>query len=109
MARIIYGVSGEGSGHSTRARVVLRHLVARGHAVRVASYDRGVKNLRDEFDVFEIQGIALIGGDNRVSKLATARHTLLTLRTGARKPRALKRELFDESRPELVLCDFEPQ
>ena len=41
MARIVYGVSGEGSGHSSRAREMAGHLVQRGHEVRMASYDRG--------------------------------------------------------------------
>ena len=35
MTRIVYGVSGEGSGHSSRARVVLEHLVREGHEVKV--------------------------------------------------------------------------
>ena len=42
MANILYGVNGEGAGHSTRAREVLSHLVAQGHAVHVASFDRGL-------------------------------------------------------------------
>ena len=53
MARIVYGVSGEGSGHSSRAREMLTHLVSAGHQVKVVSYDRGYRNLKDDFDVFE--------------------------------------------------------
>ncbi len=50
MAKIVYGVSGEGSGHSSRSREMAKHLVEKGHEVKIVSYDRGVKNLRDEFD-----------------------------------------------------------
>jgi UDP:flavonoid glycosyltransferase YjiC (YdhE family) len=59
MANILYGVNGEGSGHSARAKEVLRHLVRQGHAVQVASFDRGLQNLRDEFEVTEIYGLRL--------------------------------------------------
>src|SRR5687767_7766027 len=33
--RILYGVVGEGMGHATRSRVVLAHLLASGHEVKV--------------------------------------------------------------------------
>ena len=54
MANILYGVNGEGSGHSTRAKEVLTHLVSQGHTVHVASFDRGLQNLKNDFDVTEI-------------------------------------------------------
>lgn len=109
MARILYGLCGEGSGHATRARVVLRHLAARGHALRIASFDRGASDLRPEFEVFEIEGLRLSATDNRVSRLGTLRENLGRLKGGARRLRAFRRECFEAFRPELVLCDFEPQ
>jgi UDP:flavonoid glycosyltransferase YjiC (YdhE family) len=66
MANILYGVNGEGAGHSTRAREVLSHLVARGHAVHVASFDRGLQNLKGQFDVTEIYGFRFAYVNNRV-------------------------------------------
>ena len=47
MANILYGVNGEGSGHSTRAREVILHLERRGHVVHVVSFDRGLRNLSE--------------------------------------------------------------
>ena len=44
MANILYGVNGEGAGHSTRAKEVLSHLVSNGHTVHVATFDRGLQN-----------------------------------------------------------------
>jgi hypothetical protein len=49
MANILYGVNGEGAGHSTRAKEVIAHLQQRGHAVHVVSFDRGLANLRKDF------------------------------------------------------------
>jgi hypothetical protein len=46
MAKIVYGVSGEGPGHSSRAREMLTHLQQLGHIVKVVSYDRGYTYLK---------------------------------------------------------------
>ena len=56
MANIIYGVSGEGFGHSSRAREMLSHLVKSGHTVKVVSYDRGYRSLKEgQFVEFNIE------------------------------------------------------
>lgn len=57
MANILYGVNGEGAGHSTRAKEVISHLVKKGHNVHVVSFDRGLKNLGRDFEVTEIYGL----------------------------------------------------
>ena len=66
MANILYGVNGEGSGHSTRAREVIFHLIRRGHNVHVVSFDRGFKNLSSDFEVTEVYGLRLAYVNNRV-------------------------------------------
>ena len=71
MAKIIYGVSGEGSGHSSRARLIASHLIAKNHSVKIVSYDRGYRNLKDDFDCLEIVGLSIVSVDNEVSKLKT--------------------------------------
>ena len=65
MARIVYGVAGEGSGHSSRAREIAAHLLEQGHDLWLASYDRGYRNLRDDFRVLEIEGLCIASEDNR--------------------------------------------
>ncbi len=35
MAKVVYGISGEGSGHSSRAREMMVHLESRGHKIPV--------------------------------------------------------------------------
>jgi uncharacterized protein (TIGR00661 family) len=108
MAKIVYGVSGEGSGHSSRARVIAAHLLRSGHSVKVVSYDRGVRNLRDDFDVFEIEGLHISSRDNRVSKVRTLTENLRKLTQGHRKLTSLRREVFKAIRPDCVFTDFEP-
>ena len=108
MARIVYGVSGEGSGHSSRARVVAAHLEARGHRVTIVSYGRGYDNLKDRFDVFRTEGLHIATRDNEVSKRRTLMDNLQRLPQGHRKLNALKKHLFHDDPPMVVLTDFEP-
>ena len=107
MSRIIYGYSGEGSGHSSRTREMASALEAAGHEVRLASYDRGYRNLRDDFDVLEIEGLTISSEDNRVSLLSTIGENLKRLPHGARALGSL-RDLFRQFQPHVVVCDFEP-
>ena len=107
MANILYGVNGEGSGHSTRAREVLSHLRAQGHAVHVASFDRGLRNLGSDFEVAEIYGLRLAYVNNEVRYRRTLAKNLLS---AGRAARSLGR-LLELSRGwdiHVVITDFEP-
>jgi uncharacterized protein (TIGR00661 family) len=107
MANILYGVNGEGAGHSTRAKEVLRHLKQQGHALHVASFDRGLKNLSDEFEVTEIYGLRLAYVNNRVRYNRTVAKNLFAVPKAARCHRQLMR-LAEEWKIDLVITDFEP-
>ncbi len=107
MARIIYGVSGEGSGHSSRAKVIGQHLIDAGHELKILSYDKGLANLKDEFDVTEVTGLTIVSIDNKVSMVRTAMTNLGRLRQGLRCYKMLK-ALFAEFQPDCVITDFEP-
>jgi hypothetical protein len=71
MARILYGVSGEGSGHSSRALEMGRHLLNQGHEVKLVSYDRGFRSLSPHFDTLHIEGLHIVSENNRVRPLKT--------------------------------------
>src|SRR5689334_13057563 len=107
MANILYGVNGEGSGHSTRARPVISHLESAGHTVHVASFDRGLANLQADFDVTEIFGLRLAYVNNRVR----VRRTLARSIFGARKIAHSLASLAAMAQTwaiDLVITDFEP-
>ena len=108
MAKIVYGVSGEGSGHSSRAREIISHLEQSGHTVKVVSYDRGYSNLRDDFDVFETEGLHIASIDNRVSIIKTFTDNLQRLSKGHGKLQILRKEIFEKFHPDCVITDFEP-
>jgi uncharacterized protein (TIGR00661 family) len=108
MAKIVYGVAGEGSGHSSRSKEMITHLQQLGHVVKVVSYDRGYNNLKDDFDVFETEGLHISSTDNRVSKVKTFTENLQRLPEGHRKLQALRKEIFKTFEPDCVITDFEP-
>ena len=107
MANILYGVNGEGAGHSTRAKEVLTHLVSAGHRVHVASFDRGLQNLKDDFDITEIYGFRFAYVNNRVRYKRTIAKNLITVPQAAKSLRRLN-ELVDDASIDLVITDFEP-
>src|SRR6185312_7727277 len=84
MANILYGVNGEGSGHSTRAKEVLTHLASQGHTLHVASFDRGLQNLQNDFDVTEIYGFRFAYVNNRVRYKRTIAKNLITVPQASR-------------------------
>src|SRR5882724_10898505 len=107
MANVLYGVNGEGAGHSTRAREVLSHLVARGHNVHVASFDRGLQNLKPSFDVTEIYGFRFAYVNNRVRYKRTIVKNLITVPQAAKSMSRLN-DLVDDWKIDVVITDFEP-
>ena len=107
MANILYGVNGEGAGHSTRAKEVISHLMAQGHSVHVASFDRGLQNLKTHFDVTEIYGFRFAYVNNRVRYQRTIAKNLATVPQAAKSLSRLK-DLVEERKIDLVITDFEP-
>jgi uncharacterized protein (TIGR00661 family) len=107
MANILYGVNGEGSGHSTRAKEVISHLQQQGHKLHVVSFDRGLRNLSESFPVKEIFGLGLTYVNNRVRYKRTLASNLIKAPRAARSLKTLS-HLVDEENIELVITDFEP-
>ena len=111
--RLLYGVVGDGMGHATRSRVVIEHLLARGHEVHALASDRAFGFLakafegRARFEATEIAGLKMVYRDNAVRKGATAAVTLrdLGLHPGYLVLRAAVRaHQMVASRPEDQVC-----
>jgi uncharacterized protein (TIGR00661 family) len=107
MANILYGVNGEGSGHSSRAHEVLKHLQAAGHTLHIVSFDRGLRNLSADFEVAEIYGLRLAYARNRLRYGRTVLRNLLSAPAAARSLRRLQKSAR-EWKIQLVITDFEP-
>lgn len=106
--RILYGVTGEGLGHTMRARALAQHLRARGHVVLMAASGRAVEVLRGHgLDTVAIDGFELRYADGALLRARTVRANL----RGAFSALAHNVEVgltevvrFD---PDVVLTDFE--
>jgi uncharacterized protein (TIGR00661 family) len=107
MATILYGVNGEGAGHSTRAREVLTHLREQGHTLHVVSFDRGRQNLAADFEVTEIHGLRFAYVNNQVRYRRTVTKNLRTVPKAARSLHKLS-GLVEDWGIEIVITDFEP-
>lgn len=106
--RILYGVVGEGMGHAMRSRVVIDHLVARGHQIEIMASGRACGFLGSRFaGVNEIHGFHMITEDNRIRLGRTLWSNALAGITGV--PRNIRAyfDLIDQFRPEVVISDFE--
>src|ERR1039458_4781086 len=107
MANILYGVNGEGAGHSTRSREVILHLQRQGHTVVAASFDRGLRNLADVCEVLEIHGLRFTYVNNQVRYNRTLARNLFQARKATRSISELTRFIAERA-IELVITDYEP-
>jgi uncharacterized protein (TIGR00661 family) len=112
--RILYGVVGEGMGHATRSRVVIEHLIAGGHEIRIVVSGRAHRFLVERLKahpsvrIDEIQGLHLSYFGNRLDKSESLFQNL------KKSPKAIRRNIEvyrkvaeDGFQPELVFSDFE--
>ena len=109
MARIIYGVAGEGFGHSSRSHLIGRRLIDSGHDLMFAGYGKSLQYLNRYFrNVREIFGLSFAYQQQRIDKSETLRRNLLNLPEGNRQNDELFRRHFKPFEPDLVISDFEP-
>lgn len=106
--KILYGVTGEGLGHTMRARALAEELTAQGHTVCLAASSRAAPILRGHgFETIAIDGFRLAYRRGAVERA----RTLASLAYSA--PHAIRRNveaaLVDARafRPDAVITDFD--
>lgn len=106
--KIIYGLSGQGFGHSTRSKETIKHLLDAGHEVKILTYGQALFMLRDFSDrIIEIPGLILVYKKNRLSYFQTVFQNTKKILTQAKDWKKLKK-IFADFNPDLVITDFEP-
>lgn len=106
MARVIYGVCGHGTGHSSRSKEVISFLEKRGHEVLVLGHERSYHYLREHFDTREIEGFTLAYSTNRISFPRTTWENIKRFPARNRAYRKID-ALFRNFRPNIAFTDFE--
>ena len=107
MARILYGVSGDGFGHAARSKEIISFLISQGHEVKVLSYDRGYSWLKNFFDTTEIFGLRFTYQDNELKYLPTLFRNVMSAPEAIKSIEAI-RSIIKKFKPQLVITDFEP-
>jgi len=110
MARIIYGVAGEGFGHSSRSHLIGQRLIDAGHNVMFVGSRKSLLYLKQYFGerVREIFGLSFAYVNGRIDKSETLKRNLLNLPEGNKLNDELFREYFEPFGADLVISDFEP-
>jgi uncharacterized protein (TIGR00661 family) len=107
--KILYGVPSEGMGHATRSKVIIQHLLERGHEVRIATSDRAFDLLDKAFPgrCLRIEGLHLRYEHGGVDKSATFAHLLSSAPEGLATNVKQAFHLWRSEPLDLVISDFE--
>lgn len=110
MARIVYGVAGEGFGHSSRSHLIGQHLIDAGHDVLFVASRKSLNYLHRHFgrQVHAAFGLSLVYDNRTLSPLSTlAANTSRFIASRACIARFYT-DTLDPFEPDVVISDFEP-
>jgi uncharacterized protein (TIGR00661 family) len=110
MAKIIYGVAGEGFGHSSRSHLIGQRLIDAGHDVMFVGSQKSLVYLKQYFGprVREIFGLSFAYENGKVDPLETFKQNLRKLPDANQQNDELFKKYFEPFAPDLVISDFEP-
>lgn len=104
--RILYGVSGEGFGHSSRTKVIVEHLLKNGHKVLIVTYGQAYPILK-KFKPLKVEGVHLYFNKKGLSLNRTFSKNLSRLIKNIKNWGYIK-EKIEKFSPELCFSDMEP-
>ncbi len=110
MARIIYGVAGEGFGHSSRSHLIGQRLIDAGNDVLFVGSQKSLLYLKQYFGerVKEIFGLSFTFDGRRIDKSETLKRNLMRLPEANKQNDELFKRHLEPFKPDLVISDFEP-
>ena len=107
MARILYGVSGDGFGHATRSKEVIDNLLKK-HEVVIVAGDKAYDYLSQYYvDIHRIFALRIMYGNNKVRNLHTAIYNIKNYPKGRKESMEKIYKIAVEFKPELIITDFE--
>ncbi len=108
MARILYGVCGEGMGHAIRSAIIVKELLKK-HKVVIVSSNGAFDYLKGHFkSVHDIHGLHIVCRDNGVSNIITALQNIQRLPKGTRYSMRKIFSIIKAFKPNIIITDFEP-
>jgi len=105
--KILYGVCGEGFGHSSRALVLADYLEKKGHEVVILTYGQAYKVLKKRFKCFKVSGLHLIFEKSVLKKRKTLNYNLRNFMRNFYRWKKFDK-LMRKFNPDLCISDMEP-
>ncbi len=108
MAKILYGIAGEGMGHLMRSKPILKHLLEE-HEIVIVSSRKPYKLLSQEFkNVHEIHGLHISYRNNEAKHFMTFLENLINFPGGALYSFKKLLKIVRSFKPDIIISDFEP-
>ena len=107
MAKILYGVAGEGMGHAIRSWVLIKELMKK-HKVKVVCGDNAYDFLSKKVnDIERISALRLMYLRNKVSSIKTVISNIKNLKKGRKHSIKVVENAIRDFKPDVVISDFE--
>ncbi len=99
--RILYGLAGEGFGHSSRAKTIIPYLEKKGHRVTIITYGQALESLdKSKFRIFPIKGPHIIFKNNILNKSKTIKVSIRNLLSNLKN----SKEIYKLMKQNFDLC-----
>jgi uncharacterized protein (TIGR00661 family) len=106
--KILFGVAGEGLGHSARAKIVIQHLKKQGHKVKIITYHQGYWDLKNEFnDVKKIFGLRFSHKNGKTTYPGTVLENIKKTPEATKSFQDVKK-IIKKFNPDIIFTDLEP-
>ena len=108
MAKILYGLCGEGLGHASRSRILINYLKKK-HDIRIVAGGKAFSYMSKEFDyVYEIESPHFVYKGNEAKLFLTI--IRMIFQTFLKTPSSLLkvRRIIKEFKPDILITDAEP-
>ncbi len=111
--KILYGVVGAGMGHATRSRVIVDHLLAQGHYLRIVVSGRACRFFQNLYagspnvEIQPIEGLFMVFEDDSLALGTSIRQNLAAAPRSLHKNLAAYRKLVHGFEADVVFSDFE--
>jgi len=105
--KILYGVCGEGFGHSSRALTIGKYLEKKGHKILVITYGQAYPVLKNKFKIFKVKGLHLIFKKSILGKRETIKYNAKRFPKNIKKYKEFHK-IMTEFKPDLCISDMEP-
>ena len=108
MAKILYGVCGEGFGHASRSRILINYL-KNNHEIKIVAGGKAYTLLSKEFNgVYKIETARFLYKENKVRLLLTILRNSYKILVSVPESYKIIKKIIKDFKPDLIITDAEP-